>query len=515
MERPPVAPRERAVNLILADRLQPEQAARATPSIVRRFLIWAQAADADERVGAANALARAYRYGDLPTELRREAVIGMTAMLEDRSILVRRALAESLASAGDAPRHVVLALANDQPEIAAIMVARSPVLNDADLVDCAAVGDDSVQIAVARRPALGIGAAAALAEVGGREATIALLENHEARLTIGAMRRLAERFVGDGEIREALLARRWLPAVVRCDLMAATAEALSPLAAGFGLSAPRIQRLMREACEEGAIVVAGDADGDDLVGLVRRLRASGGLTISLLMRGLVSGDRALFEAAAPEPSGLPPDRVAAFARAPHGSGFAALYRRTTLPMQYFTPVREALAALGRSVRSNQGGVVRTIVTDVIAACEAEADPRLDRLLSFLRRLETEAALKEARAAAAELAAKEVSASGFSASIPVVTIEPVLIESEPLPLLIALNELSEGEVAPTPAEPPPLELVAEAPPAPVEPPPLDIVAESPPPVGPPPLDVVADDPPLAEPPPLDIVAEPTPAVAEAA
>jgi uncharacterized protein (DUF2336 family) len=510
MERSPAAPLS-AVNLLLADRLQPEQAARATPSIVRRFLVWAQAADAEERAGAANALARAYRYGDLPTELRREAAIGMTAMLEDRSILVRRALAESLASAEDAPRHIILALANDRSEIAVIVVARSPALDDADLVDCAAVGDDSVQVAVARRPALGIGAAAALAEVGGRDATIALLENQEARLTISAMRRIAERFAGDGEIREALLARRWLPAIVRCDLMAATAEALSPLAADFGLSPQRIQRLMREACEEGAVVVAGDADGDDLVGLVRRLRASGGLTISLLMRALVSGDRVLFEAAATELSGLPRDRVAAFARAPHGSGFAALYRRTGLPTPYFTPIRQALVSIGRSA-SQRGGVVRTIVAEVVAACEAAADPQLDRLLSFLRRLESEAALKEARVVATELAAKGASAAAFSASIPMVTIEPVLIESEPLPLLIALNELGEGEAAPAVAEPPPLDFVAEAPPLVepppiVEPPPLDVVEEAPPsPVGPPPLDVVAEAPPLAEPSPRDVVAQ---------
>jgi len=497
------------VNLISAGKPTPDQAARPAQTIVRRFLVWAQAADAGERADAASALARAYRYSDFPAELRRKAVIGLTALVDDKSILVRRALAEALASAPDAPRHIVLALAFDQPDIAAIMVARSPMLNDADLVDCAAIGDDLVQVALARRPALGIGAAAALAEIGSREAVIALLENRQAPLTVGAMRRIAERFGDDGETREALLARPWLPAALRCDLVAATAEALSPLVAAFGVGEQRIERLVRDAYEEGAITIAGDTEGDDLAGLVRHLRASGGLTISLLMRGLVSGDRAFFETTAAELSGLPPARVAALARAPHGAGFAALYRRTGLPMRYFTPFRAALAALGEFAPSRKAGIVLPIAMRVIAACEAEGAPELDRLLSRLRRLESEAALEEARAFTADVVAEAASdeevshpvpqitvepippvmaepippvvaepisavmaepipavmaepvPSTVTAPVPLVAVEPVLTTPQPMPLLIELNGLDDIGVLRAPVETPPLEAAAKA------------------------------------------------------
>ena len=123
----------------------------AKPDIVRRFLAWAQTADADVRAQGASALARAYLYSDLPASVRAEAVLAMTALLDDSSILVRRALAEALCRAFDAPRALVLALAADESEAATPVLQHSPVLTEADLADCAASGNVVAQIALARR----------------------------------------------------------------------------------------------------------------------------------------------------------------------------------------------------------------------------------------------------------------------------------------------------------------------------------------------------------------------------
>jgi uncharacterized protein (DUF2336 family) len=448
------------VNLIVAAEVEPANAGRPGQALVRRFLAWAQGADAEERADAASALARAYRYSNLPEDVRREAVVGLTAMLDDQSTLVRRALAEALASASDAPRHIVSALANDQPEIAAIMVGRSPLLSEAELVDCAAIGGANVEFALARRSGLTAPVAAALAEIAQREAVIALVENSEARLTMGALRRIVGRFGDDPEVREALLARPGLPAALRCELVGAAATALSPLAAAFGLGAERIQKLMREAREDGVVAVAATAERRELVDLVRHLRATGALTISLLTRALVCGDRAFFEATAAELSGLDPARVAAFVRAPQGSGFKALYRRTGLPVRYFAPCRAALAALHIFGADENGGVVRPIVRHMIAACEAERAPELDRLLPLLRRLEGEAAREEARAfvraAAAERArdraqeeaAREASDPNDAEPATLDAIEPDGVPLQPFPLLIAVNGLGDVEILPT-------------------------------------------------------------------
>ena len=109
----------------------------AKPDIVRRFLAWAQSADAEARAEATSALARAYLYSDLAAPARAEAVLAMTAMAGDPSVLVRKALAEALCYSGEAPRTLILALAADEPDVAAAVIQRSPVLTEADLVDCA------------------------------------------------------------------------------------------------------------------------------------------------------------------------------------------------------------------------------------------------------------------------------------------------------------------------------------------------------------------------------------------
>jgi uncharacterized protein (DUF2336 family) len=384
------------VKLFVAKRAAGELADAPEPTIVRRLLAWAQRAEARERAEAASALARAYRYSELPETLRREATVGLTAMLDDSSVLVRRALAEALASAHDAPHHIISALAVDLPEIAAIVVALSPILSDAELVDCAAIGDETVQIVLARRSGLGPAVAAALAEIGARRAIIALLENEDARVTPGALRRIAERFGEDGETREALLNRPLLPAMLRSELVASAAKALSPFAAAFGLGAERIDRIVRDGCEAGIVAIAAGSQGQDLADFVTHLRASGALTGATLMRALIYGNRRFFSVAAAELSGLALERAIGFAREPFGPGFAALIRKMGLPAHFLAPFRVALAALEELGVEDADRPLGAVVAPVIGACEAANSAELARLLSVLRRLEAEAAVDEAR-----------------------------------------------------------------------------------------------------------------------
>jgi uncharacterized protein (DUF2336 family) len=183
----------------------------AKPDIVRRFLAFAQCAGPEKRAEAASALARAYLHSDLAEPMRAEAELAMTALLDDPFPLVRRALADALGSAGAAPRPLIRALAFDQPDVAAAVLARSPVLTDADLVDCVAAADVVAQSALARRPDLKPGAITALAETAQREALLALIGNREAALAAGALTRIFARFGADPEVREALLELPALP----------------------------------------------------------------------------------------------------------------------------------------------------------------------------------------------------------------------------------------------------------------------------------------------------------------
>ncbi|MBX9911336.1 MAG: hypothetical protein K2Z25_21850, partial [Beijerinckiaceae bacterium] len=109
--------------------------------IVRRFLLWARTANAQARAEGAAALAGAYLRSGMGDEDRREAETALISLIDDPSPLVRRAIAEEMATSPYAPRNLVLGLIADQSDVAALMLAHSPVLSEADLVDAAAIGD--------------------------------------------------------------------------------------------------------------------------------------------------------------------------------------------------------------------------------------------------------------------------------------------------------------------------------------------------------------------------------------
>jgi hypothetical protein len=107
--------------------------------IVRDFLIWMETAPAERRAEAAHALARAYLYADVDDETRSAMEAALTLLLDDPSADVRLALADSLGSSEGAPRHVIVSLAADQADVAELVLSRSPLFIDAELVDIAAV----------------------------------------------------------------------------------------------------------------------------------------------------------------------------------------------------------------------------------------------------------------------------------------------------------------------------------------------------------------------------------------
>ena len=376
--------------------------------IVRQFLLWARTAPPGQRAEAAGALARAYLYSDFSPEDRWEAATAMTALLDDPSPLVRRALAEAFANAKDAPRHLVVALANDQDDVAALVLSRSPVLSDADLVDCAALGGDLARTAIALRPRVSVAVAAALAEIAGAASLAALAGNRGAEIPDSAFARIVERHAGSAELRETLIARPDLPLAIRQAIAVAVSESLAGFVLDRGwLSPERTQRIVREAREKATLALSSAAEREDVSRLVAHLRRTGQLTPALILRALLSRNLVFAEAAFGDLSGLAPARVAGFLRDRRGSGFAALYRKAGLPASLEPAFEAALAAFrdhGEGGRPADGGQLsRLAVERVLAACRDLAPEEAGKLMALLRRFEAEAARDEAREIAGALA----------------------------------------------------------------------------------------------------------------
>ena len=369
--------------------------------IVRQFLHWVRQAPAGERAEATSALARAYLYSDLSPDDRAAAEGAMIMLLDDPSPLVRRALAEALASSDRAPQVVVHALAADQPDIAIPILAHSQVLLEDDLVDLIATGHADMQVAIGGRLGLPRTLAAAIAEVGAAEACLALLENGEADIARFSIDRIVERFGHLAPIRENLLARDDLPMAMRQALLSKLSQTLAGfVAARQWLGSEHAEFATKDACEKATVALAADTSYDEVGAFVQHLRHSGQLTAGMILRALLSGNVVLFEEALAELSSIPIDRVTAYVHDKNISGFRALYRAAGLPEVAYPAFREALAAMRAGLLiGEQGGasrLKRRMVERVLDACSHERGEEAASVLALLRRFSVEAAREEAR-----------------------------------------------------------------------------------------------------------------------
>jgi uncharacterized protein (DUF2336 family) len=381
-------------------------------TIIRDFLQWLASAPANERAEAAGALARAYLCSDLTADELVPAEGLMLKLLDDRSPLVRRALADALAASSAAPAPVIIALAADQPQIAAAVYALSPLLIDADLVEGVATGGDAVQAAIASRAVLPSAVAAALAELGNAEACQILAENDGAEIAPLSIDRMVERFADVAAIRDALLERDDLPAATRQNLVTRLSQTLADFVIQRSwLEEDRARRIAREACDKATVTIAADSPQAELRPLIRHLCASGQLTAGLVLRALLSGNIALFEEALAELSGMPLRRVSALVHDRMGSGLLALFEKAELPAAMHAAFKEAIKAMrdGLAENADDARLQRRMVERVLSACEnadmATALGDVGPLITLLRRFATEAAREEARLFCDELAAE--------------------------------------------------------------------------------------------------------------
>lgn len=258
--------------------------------VVSHFLKWINTAKVHERAAAAGALARAYVLHDLPFDERCAAEAALTFLLDDPSARVRKAMAEALAMSRNAPPQVISALASDQPEVSAVVLARSPLLGDADLIERIAAGSRHTQLLIADRPSVSMDVSAAIAEIGEADACRVLVGNAGADIAPLSFRRMAERHGHVGPLREAMVADARLPADCRHMLLVKIGEALkgSPLVVAL-MGPARAERLLKDACVKASLTLIDGTGGEDQDALIAHLRVRGDLTASFIIRALAHG----------------------------------------------------------------------------------------------------------------------------------------------------------------------------------------------------------------------------------
>jgi len=358
------------------------------PVIVQAFLRWSEKAGSTERAKAAYALGRTYLQSDLAPENRDAAYMTMTYLLDDPSPRVRLALAEALADAPDAPRAILVSLAEDQPEIACTVITRSPALSEADLVDIAARGESLTRSLIAARPGLARGVCAALAEVGDLPETIIMLENDQAFITPFSLRRIAERHGGDADVRDLLLRREELPADARHLLVRRISEALAGSSLVHAMIArQRAEGLFREAEDSATILIASNVSSSELPSLVEHLRQRLELTPALLIHAVCSGRLEFFTAAMVNLSGLDDRKVRAILATGRPHALKALFQSVGLFGDVVGVFIEATMMWRRAARSQIPEAPASVSAELLAHFrDVDGSEALFELLHAVRKL---------------------------------------------------------------------------------------------------------------------------------
>jgi uncharacterized protein (DUF2336 family) len=369
--------------------------------LAREFLDWIDRAPAGHRASAVRVLCRFYLQAEVADEVATAMEAALTVLLDDPAPEVRRALAEVLGPSPAAPHHIIISLAVDLPEIAEAVLARSPLLIDAELVDIAAAGTPPLQVAIAGRQHVSGAVAAALAEVGERASCMVLLNNPAAAIARISFRRIAERFGDDATMRDLLLKRPDLPADVHQMIIRRLGDVLGTMmVAKSWAEEERALAVTREACDRATVALAAETESDELPELVEHLRVTGQLTTGLLLRAVCAGNVALFETALAVLAHTPVERVASLVRAGRVGTLRAIYGKAGLPPRAFEAFAAALDTWRQIAEEGEPEdryqATRRMVDAVLARYTQISDAEMYELATMLRRFAADQAREAAR-----------------------------------------------------------------------------------------------------------------------
>ncbi len=135
----------------------------------------------------------------------------LEALLREMEMQLRRDLAQRLASLDNAPHDLIVALANDEIEVARPLLVQSPVLRDFDLIEIVKRRSEEHLLAIAMRSPLSEEVSQALVDAGEENVIEQLLKNQDAALSRRALEYLVAEAQRVGRFQEPLLHRADLP----------------------------------------------------------------------------------------------------------------------------------------------------------------------------------------------------------------------------------------------------------------------------------------------------------------
>ena len=227
------------------------------------------------------------------------------SLVEGAERAIRLHLAEAIAPARWAPSSLINALALDDIDIARPIIAKSPVLEDDDLIRILVAATLEHQIEVARRPGIGEGVVSEILKDGQPSVLAALASNETAQVSPGAMQDLVATSRQVAALRSPLTRHPQMTDDLAKVLYTWVGDALQKeLTRRFTLDPEAMRAAMQGAVDAayngkpaaGLVIATPSTERRDMdTRLIAKLQAAGQLRPGFLLKSLRDGKLYLFE----------------------------------------------------------------------------------------------------------------------------------------------------------------------------------------------------------------------------
>ena len=331
---------------------------------------------AELRANAVQKICRDIRAAEMSDAERAFASILMDRICLDVSDLVRRALAITLQSSQNLPRHIALNLIEDIDSIAVPILASSPVLTDNDLLEVLkSKAADKIR-AIAQRKTLSLHISHAIVSFGDGVATARVASNDGALISRETADMIADIYVDDDLIREAALSRHDMPPAVIAKLIQRSTDKIgSNLKTYPGMTDRRAAQITRDTQERAQSYVIGEGWPENrLRDYARAMDKSGKLTPRLILRSAGRGDLRFVIAALSILAGQTVEKTRLMVLSSTGLGgkAVALRARFTVPqIEILTACIQTYLSVEAENRALTPAKFQIIVAERIASLELD------------------------------------------------------------------------------------------------------------------------------------------------
>lgn len=302
-------------------------------------------------------------------------------LIHDVEMKVRQQLAERMASEINAPRDLVLALANDQIEVAHPILTQSTILQDIELIEIVEHRTFGHQLAIAMRESVSEAVSEALIGTGNVDVIKTLLENENADISGKAMEYLVEQSEKIDDIQVPLINRGDLgPDLAKRMYWWVSAALRKHIVEHYRIDEAELDDKIQDTIHD---ILGGDGSGPGMIDstplrksqeLAEKLQKAQAITPQLLIQTLRQGEVILFEDLLSQRTGLRTNLIRRFVFEPGGEGLAIACRAVDISKADFA----SIFLLSRSARPGDKVV----------------DPNeVSRVLNFFDRIKTDTALK--------------------------------------------------------------------------------------------------------------------------